>query len=123
MKRKTTRLFITVLAFLMTTSAGLPVSADTQSDKEDVNRKIEKTQIDLKNGKEKQNQLIQQVQEVNKEMAVCQEEIRDMESRIREKQAEIGQEEEALEKKKEETGKQNHDLEIRLICIKTEIRG
>ena len=89
MKRKTTRLFITVLAFLMTTSAGLPVSAVTQSDKEDVNRKIEKTQIDLKNGKEKQNQLIQQVQEVNKEMAVCQEEIRDMESRIREKQAEF----------------------------------
>ena len=114
MKHKTTRLSMAVLVVVLAALINLPVSAVTQSDREDVNRKIEQTQNVLKNGKEKHNQLIQQVQAVNEEMAACQEEIRGLERQISEKQEEISQEEKALELKKEETGKQNHDLEIRL---------
>ena len=88
-----------------------PVDA---ASKEEIDSRIQQTQEDLNTGKEKQNQLIDEIREVNGSMEHLQNEISSLEVGIQEKQEEINAAEADLERKKEEIGSQNEALDTRL---------
>lgn len=92
----------------------LTVSAATKAEKDEVDQKIVQTKNDLKKGKEKQNELFQQVQDINGQMEAIQNEISELENQISGKQQEIEEAEAELESKKQEVGRQNHALDTRL---------
>lgn len=88
-----------------------PVDA---ASKEEIDSRIRQTQEDLNTGKEKQNQLIEQIRDVNGSMEHLQNEISSLEVGIQEKQEAITAAEADLERKKVEIGSQNEALDTRL---------
>ncbi len=105
--------YAAVLAVVMTVTA-LPVMASTSPEKEKIDSRIQQTQQELDTGKEKQNQLIGEIRDVNHQMELLQEQISELDRQIKDREQEIALAEEQLEVKKEEIGKQNEALDTRL---------
>ena len=102
-----------VLAVVMTVTA-LPVMSSASTEKEKIDSRIQQTQQELDTGKEKQNQLIEEIRDVNHQMELLQEQISELDRQIKDREQEIAVAEEQLEVKKEEIGKQNEALDTRL---------
>ena len=102
-----------VLAVVMTVTA-LPVMSSASTEKEKIDSRIQQTQQELDTGKEKQNQLIEEIRDVNHQMELLQEQISELDRQIKDREQEIAVAEGQLEVKKEEIGKQNEALDTRL---------
>ena len=102
-----------VLVVVMTVTA-LPVMSSASAEKEKIDSRIQQTQQELDTGKEKQNQLIEEIRDVNHQMELLQEQISELDRQIKDREQEIAVAEEQLEVKKEEIGKQNEALDTRL---------
>ena len=102
-----------VLVVVMTVTA-LPVMSSASAEKEKIDSRIQQTQQELDTGKEKQNQLIEEIRDVNHQMELLQEQISELDRQIKDREQEIAVAEGQLEVKKEEIGKQNEALDTRL---------
>ena len=112
--RKSRKWTAVILIVVMTVIPVYFVSASNTSSKEELDRKIEQAESDLKQGKEQQNQLVSQIQEASSRIEELQNEIMEKDYQISEKQKEIDKTESELEQKKLEIGQQNQSMNIRL---------
>lgn len=91
----------------------VPLSASAAS-AGSVNDRLQQAQNQLKEGKEKQNKLVSEIDSLNKQIQQIQQEISSADKEIAEKEDEIQEAQKSLNKKQAEISKQNDDLGERL---------
>lgn len=115
LKKKRKAAAAVLVAVMAFSAAALPaVYAESSSSSGSVQDRLEQAQGQLKEGKEKQNKLVAEIDSINLQIDQIVSEISAADKEIAEKEKEIEQAQEKLNSKKEEISDQNDDIGQRL---------